>query len=68
MAASVDTTNPKGSDVRKMVAAHGKCPDDKKPAFRKTVIEHARKAGALQHIPDAWLRGKPGKPSDKVGD
>jgi hypothetical protein len=50
--------------VKKMVAAHSKVPDAKKPAFRSKVIAHARKAKAMQHIPSAWLSGHGGAPSD----
>jgi hypothetical protein len=49
---------PSGGDVKAMVAAHDKCPDDKKAGYRKKVIGKARKAGAMQHVPDSWLKGK----------
>lgn len=51
-------------DVKAMVAAHSKVPDDQKPAYRKKVIAKARGTASMQHIPDAWLSGKPGAPAD----
>jgi uncharacterized membrane protein len=42
--------------VRDMVSAHSKVPDAKKPAYKALCIKHARKAGAMKHIPSSWLK------------
>lgn len=47
---------PTPGDVKNMVAAHSKVPDPLKKTYRKKVIGHARKAGAMQHIPPPWLK------------
>jgi hypothetical protein len=49
---------PTAKDVRDMVAAHGKVPDQLKEKYRAKVIGHARAANAMHHIPPAWLKGK----------
>lgn len=49
---------PTPKDVRDMVAAHAKVPDQLKEKYRAKVIGHARNANAMHHIPPAWLKGK----------
>lgn len=58
---------PSAGDVKSMVAAHSKVPPKLQPHYRKKVIGHARKAGAMQHIPPPWLKGGAGG-GDSAGD
>lgn len=58
-AAEDDSKGPKSGpvkEVRDMVSAHSKVPDEKKPGYRKKCIGKARSCGAMQHIPKAWLK------------
>ncbi len=47
-------------DIRRAVIAHGKVHPTMRPAYRKTVKAAAKRMGAMQHVPDAWMGSNAG--------